>query len=205
MTRAVDPREALRPGDALLVVDVQNDFCPDGALAIAGGDEVVTPVNRWLAAAFEKGIGIYAARDWHPAGHISFRERGGPWPPHCVQDTPGAAFHPDLRLPRGTVLVCKGTRFDKDQYSAFDDTGLARRLGEDRIARLWIAGLALDYCVEATVLDARAAGLPVFVIEDATRPITAEGGRSARQRIIDAGGEFVTTAPADITVAEAQR
>ena len=188
-----NPTESLRRGDAFLIVDVQSDFCPGGALPVPDGDAVVAPLNRWLAAAADKGVPVYASRDWHPAGHPSFVERGGKWPPHCIQDTTGAAFHPALELPAGVVKIAKGVRFDKDQYSAFDDTGLAERLREDGVARLWIGGLAQDVCVEATVLEACDAGFEVHVIEDATKPITAEGGAAARQRMAEAGARFATT------------
>src|SRR5690348_4137732 len=108
-------RDALRPGDVLLLIDVQRDFCPGGALAIPDGDAVVPVLNRWIAAAMRRGIPIFATRDWHPRDHLSFRGRGGPWPAHCVQDTPGARFHPALQLPASVRIVSKGVRFDQDQ------------------------------------------------------------------------------------------
>jgi nicotinamidase/pyrazinamidase len=170
---------SFQPGDALIIVDVQPDFCPGGALPIAEGDAVVPVLNRAIDAARAADVPIFASRDWHPRGHLSFVERGGPWPPHCLQDTPGAAFHPDLRLPPDTRMVTKGTRFDKDQYSAFDETGLAVELRNERVTRVWIGGLAEDVCVKATALDARATGFEVHLIEDATRPVTAPGGAQA--------------------------
>ena len=188
-----NPKHALRDGDALLIVDVQNDFCPGGALAIAGGDGVVPVLNRWIEAALEAGIPIYASRDWHPAGHLSFVDEGGPWPPHCLQDTEGAAFHSGLMLPSDTIVVTKGARFDQDQYSAFDQTGLEARLGRDGVRRLWVGGLAEDVCVRATVLGALAHGFEVVVIEDATRPVTPEGGEEARREMAAAGAGFQTT------------
>lgn len=188
-----DPRTALANGDALLIVDVQIDFCPGGALPVPEGDTVVSVLNGWIAAAAEKGVPVYASRDWHPAGHPSFNERGGQWPPHCLQDTPGAAFHPDLRLPADAIKVSKGVRFDKDQYSAFDDTGLAARMRGDGVTRLWVGGLAQDVCVEATVLEARREGFEVHVIEDAMRAITPEGGDAAARRMREAGAVFVTS------------
>ncbi len=183
----IDPGDVLQPGDALLVVDVQNDFCPGGALPIERGDEVIPVLNTWLEAAEIAGIAIYASRDWHPSNHVSFREQGGPWPPHCVQDTEGAAFRPDLGLPARTVKVTKGTRFDHDQNSAFDETGLADQLTRDGIRRLWVGGLAQDVCVLASVLDARRAGLEVMLIKEATRPVTEEGGRDALAKMAAAG------------------
>ena len=109
--------ESLREGDALLVVDVQNDFCPGGALAVPDGDAVITVLNDWIQAAVAASVPIYASRDWHPEDHVSFAERGGPWPRHCVQDTDGAAFHADLDLPAGTVILTKADRPDQDAYS----------------------------------------------------------------------------------------
>lgn len=185
-----DPKEALQPGDGLLLVDVQNDFCPGGALPIAEGDRVVPVLNRWIEAAQEKGVPIYASRDWHPVRHLSFQEQGGKWPVHCLEESPGARFHPDLRLPAGAVKVTKGVRFDHDQNSAFDDTGLTDQLQRDGVRRLWIGGLALDVCVLASVLDARKAGLEVVLIEAGTRPVTVEGGRKALERMRVAGAEI---------------
>ena len=181
------PETALRRGDTLLLVDVQNDFCPGGALPVAEGDTVVPVLNRWLAAAVEVGVPVYASRDWHPPTHPSFAAEGGAWPPHCVADTEGAAFHPDLRLPAETIVVTKGTRFDKDQYSAFDDTGLAGELHKRAVHRVWIGGLALDVCVRATALDARAAGCKVHLIAAATRPVTPEGGADTLKALRIAG------------------
>ncbi len=181
------PMEALRAGDALLVVDVQNDFCPGGALPIEDGDAVVPILNQWMQAAREKGVPIYASRDWHPKGHISFADKGGPWPPHCIQDTHGAAFHPELRLPDEAVKVTKGTRFDQDQYSAFDQTGLAREMKRAGLERVWIGGLAQDVCVLASALDAAKAGFEVHLIRDATRPVSPEGGHDAIRQMRETG------------------
>jgi nicotinamidase/pyrazinamidase len=188
-----DPRHIVQPGDAVLVVDVQIDFCPGGALPIEDGDAVVPIVNRWIAAAVRGGTPIYASRDWHPRGHVSFVECGGPWPPHCLQDSSGARFHPDLELPAFAFIVTKGVRFDRDQYSAFDATGLATELRKRSIHRLWIGGLAQDVCVRATVLDARREGFDTTVIADATRPVTSEGGDEALDEMRRAGAHFTTT------------
>ena len=182
-----DPKDALQPGDALLVVDVQIDFCPGGNLPVAEGDQVVPVLNRWLAAAKEKGIPVYASRDWHPTGHMSFAARGGQWPDHCLQDSQGAAFHPELALPDDTVVISKGVRFDKDQYSAFDETGLAERLRQDGVSRVWVGGLALDVCVEATALGGREAGFDVRLIPEASKAITADGAARAITAMREAG------------------
>lgn len=190
---ATDPTQALAKGDALVVVDVQNDFCPGGSLPIEQGDLVVPVLNRWIVAATSAHIPVYATRDWHPLGHPSFRENGGPWPVHCLQDSEGARLRADLRLPRTAVMVTKGVRFDHDQNSAFDDTGLAWHLRRQGIGRLWIGGLAQDVCVLATVLDARAAGFDVTLIRDATRGVTAAGCTAADRRMHEAGAAFTTT------------
>ncbi len=180
----------LQTGDALIVVDVQNDFCPGGALPIQDGDAVVPVLNRWIATAVASGVPVYASRDWHPVGHISFSEHEGPWPPHCLQDSEGASFHPDLDFPDTAIKVTKGVRFDQDQNSAFDQTGLAVKLRQEGIKRLWIGGLAEDVCVLATALDARKEGFDVNLIHGATRPVTSEGGDNARREMRDAGVEI---------------
>jgi len=181
------PSQQLSEGDALLVVDVQRDFCPGGALAVPDGDAVVPVLNRWLRAARARGVPVYASRDWHPRRHPSFEPHGGPWPPHCLQDDPGAAFHPALELGEETHVVSKGTRFDRDQLSAFDETGLASELARSGIRRLWVGGLALDVCVLQSALDARQHGLHVHVLEEATRAIAADEGRRALHRMRTAG------------------
>lgn len=179
--------QSLASGDALLIVDMQNDFCPGGALPVEGGHDVVPVLNEWLAAAREAGVPVFASRDWHPVDHVSFKHRGGPWPVHCVQDTPGARFHPDLKLPDNAVLVSKGTRFDQDAYSAFENTGLGGYLKERGIRRLWVGGLAQDVCVLDTVLAARKEGFAVHVIPEATRPVDRAGGEEALRRMREAG------------------
>lgn len=191
-----DPTKALRPGDALIIVDVQIDFCPGGALPIDHGDAVVPVLNRWIAAAVDARVPIVASRDWHPRHHLSFVESGGEWPVHCVQDTPGARFHPELKLPESTVVVTKGVRFDRDQYSAFDETGLATELRKQDVKRLWVGGLAQDVCVRATVLDARREGFETIVIADATCPVTRAGGERANDDMRQAGVRFESTGDA---------
>jgi nicotinamidase/pyrazinamidase len=181
------PEELLDRADALLIVDVQNDFCPGGALPIAEGDAVVPVLNAWAAAAAARGVPIYASRDWHPSTHPSFAPQGGPWPVHCVQDTWGAAFHPRLDLTGAAIVVSKGTRFDKDQYSAFEDTGLAEEFRKRGIRRVWIGGLAEDVCVKATAVDAAKAGFDTRVIRAATRPVTAKGAEEAHREMQAAG------------------
>ena len=182
-----DPEKTFQDGDALLIVDVQNDFCPGGALAVPEGDGVVPVLNAWAQVAVKRNRPVYASRDWHPVGHVSFQDFGGPWPVHCLQDSPGARFHPRLELPTATVVVTKGVRFDQDQYSVFDQTGFSQRLERDGVRRLLVGGLAQDVCVRASVLDARQAGLEVVLIAAATRPVSAEDGAGALDEMSAAG------------------
>ena len=184
-------------GDVLIVVDVQNDFCPGGALAVPRGDEVVPIVNR-LAAKFRN---VVLTQDWHPRGHLSFASAHpgkkpfetiaapyGPqvlWPDHCVQGTSGAAFHEDLQIPHAGLVLRKGTDRAIDSYSAFYEndrktpTGLIGYLRERQWARVFIAGLALDFCVRYSAEDARAENFAVFVVEDACRGLDVEGSLAA--------------------------
>ena len=187
----IEKEKTLGQGDALLIVDVQKDFCPGGALPIKDGDQVVPILNHWIAKAVAQGVPIYASRDWHPVGHLSFQECGGLWPVHCIQDTDGASFHPDLQLPDSVIKVTKGTRFDRDQNSAFDETGLAEELRREGIKHLFIGGLAEDVCVFATVLDACREGFEVTLISDGTRPVNPENSQKARKIMHELGVQFV--------------
>jgi nicotinamidase/pyrazinamidase len=177
------------PSDALLLVDVQVDFCPGGSLPIPQGDTVVPVLNRWLEAAATTGIAVVASRDWHPPHHVSFEPQGGPWPVHCVQHTPGAAFHPDLALPNHTIVISKAETESQEAYSAFDGTGLAQRLRDAGIRRLWVGGLAEDVCVKATVLEALREGFEVRLIEGGMKPVTESGGQQARELMFQAGAQ----------------
>jgi nicotinamidase/pyrazinamidase len=173
------------PGSALLIVDVQNDFCSGGALAVPGGDRVVPVLNRYIQNALASGIPIYASRDWHPPNTNHFQAFGGEWPVHCVQQSPGARFHADLQLPPSTIVVTKGEEVDRPGYSAFDGrtpdgTPLSTDLSRKRVTHLLIGGLATDYCVKHSVLDARAAGLTVTVLEDAIAGVNLHAGDSER-------------------------
>ena len=188
--------QAPGPGDALLVVDVQNDFLPGGALGIRGGDAIVAPINRLLAAWRARGRPVFLSRDWHPEGHCSFAAQGGPWPVHCVAGTRGAEFAAALKTAPDDVVISKATRVEKDAYSALDGTPLAGALRARGVARLFIAGLATDYCVRATGRDARAAGLDVVVLTDAVCAVDVQPGDG--QRAVDElaaeGCELSTTA-----------
>src|SRR5450759_2178167 len=152
-----------RTGDALLIVDVQNDFLPGGSLAVPHGDEVVTVLNRYLKLFETRTLPVYATRDWHPAQHCSFRAQGGPWPPHCVAKTSGAAFAAALQLPPSAVIISKAATVEQDAYSGFQGTSLDQQLRADNIRRLFIGGLATDYCVLNTVRDALRLGYQVLV------------------------------------------
>ncbi|PZN06327.1 MAG: nicotinamidase [Bacillota bacterium] len=187
----VDPDVAARdPEGALVVVDVQNDFCPGGALAVPQGDRVVPVLNRWIDAFRRAGRVVVYTQDWHPQDHVSFRQRGGPWPPHCIQGTRGAAFHPDL-LVQGTVFR-KGFDADREAYSGFDgalargETGvepevdLAGWLRQQGVRRLYVGGLATDYCVRATVLDGLREGFQVTVLVPAVRAVDVSPGDGRR-------------------------
>ena len=179
--------QVLQQGDALLIVDVQNDFCPGGSLAVPNGDDIIPLLNDWIGLALKADVPIFASRDWHPPHDPSFKEEGGEWPPHCVQDTRGAEFHKSLRLPNNTILISKGTRFDKDQYSVFDEMGLDVFLEKKGIKRLFVGGLAQDVCVKASVIDGCKAGFDVHLLEKCTRPIDEESGKKAIKEMKDAG------------------
>lgn len=185
------PGELFRKGDCLLIIDVQKDFCPGGKLAIDEGDEVVPVVNRYMEAAAEKSVPVLLSRDWHPREHVSFSESGGQWPVHCLQDTDGARFHPDLKVPENAVIVTKGVRFDMDQNSAFDETGLAWKLRNDGIERLVVGGLALDVCVLATVIEGLREGFGIIVFLSGTRPVTPAGGGNAIEQMKEKGAEII--------------
>lgn len=179
--------ETLCAQDAVIAVDVQNDFCPGGALGIEGGDAVVPVLSDWLDKADQQGALSVVTRDWHPVSHCSFKAQGGPWPEHCLQDTEGAAFHPGLRLPPDTVRVSKGAAFDRDAYSAFDGTGLEGFLKSRGIKRVWIGGLACDVCVRATVLDACRLGFETHLIIDATRAVDPDKAGAVIEEMREAG------------------
>ncbi len=160
----------LKPGDALIVVDVQKDYCPGGTLPVKDAEAIISVINGWIAEAIARKVPVYASRDWHPRGHISFLERGGPWPPHCLQGSDGARFHPELLLFQWVNIVTKGMHPHREQNSVFDGTALAAQLRRKGIERLWIGGLSKGLCVCATALDACREGFEVILIADATRP-----------------------------------
>ena len=166
----------IEPADALVVVDPQNDFLPGGSLAVPGGNRIFDPINR-LMPLFPY---VLASRDWHPRNHKYFQAYGGPWPFHCIAGTPGAQFSPLLHLEDVDEVVSKGTDRETDGYSAFAGTALAERLHAHGVRRIFIAGIATDYCVKNTTLDARDAGFDAVVVTDAVAAINVEPGDEER-------------------------
>jgi nicotinamidase/pyrazinamidase len=172
-------------GDALLIVDPQNDFFSGGALAVPEGDQIIPVLNDLIQTAVNEHVLILISRDWHPANHCSFKKYGGTWPLHCIQNTFGAKFHSGLTFPDNAVIINKAFTADFDAYSAFQKGQLTSGelfetfLEEKKIKRLWIGGLALDYCVKATALDAKKRGYAVEIILPATKAIALETGEQA--------------------------
>ena len=177
---------------ALVVVDVQNDFCSGGTLAVPHGDEVVPPLNKLIDEFLQRGDPVYMSRDWHPPVTKHFSAYGGTWPVHCVQNTTGAEFHPALRTDPRITVISKGLG-DKDGYSAFDGTDLAEQLERQHVEEVVVGGLATDYCVKNTVLDAIKNGFHVKAVEGAMRPVELQPG-DGEQAILEmraAGAEIV--------------
>lgn len=168
------------PGDALVLVDVQNDFLPGGSLAVPDGDAVIPVLNRWIRRFLDAGLPIFATRDWHPANHCSFLDQGGPWPPHCVMGTPGAEFSRELDLPPDVPVISKAMRPDKEAYSDFEDTDFAVQLRGLGVKRLFVGGIATDYCVRATVLGALEQGFEAVLLVDGVRPVDVAPGDGER-------------------------
>ncbi|MFQ5441831.1 MAG: nicotinamidase, partial [Thermodesulfobacteriota bacterium] len=170
---------------ALVIVDVQNDFCPGGALAVPYGDSIVPIVNLYIDIFKEEDMPIYATRDYHPEKTVHFKEYGGIWPPHCIRETAGARLHPDLKLPQDAVIITKGTDPDEDSYSAFQGRDRQGRpfkevLTAAGVKNLYVGGLATDYCVKATVLDGLREGFNAFLLVDAIKGVDLNEGDSER-------------------------
>jgi len=173
------------PEEALIVVDMQRDFMPGGALPVPEGDKIIPKVNEYIRKFREKGALIVATRDWHPENHISFKERGGPWPRHCVQNTPGAEFV--VELPEDAVIISKATEPDREAYSGFEGTNLAEILRGKGVKRVYICGVATEYCVKATALDALKHGFEVYLLSDAVKGISPDGEKRALEEMKRAG------------------
>jgi len=182
---------AIGKHDALIVVDVQNDFLPGGTLAVIDGDAVIPVINECMRLSTAKRLPIYATRDWHPAGHCSFVENGGTWPKHCVADSPGAQFAEDLAFPDDVTIVNKGTDSDKEAYSGFQGTDLSDQLHAKGVKRVIIGGLATDYCVLNTVNDALANGFDVVLLTHAIRAVDLNSGDGDRaiESMLERGAE----------------
>ncbi len=170
----------LRDGDALIVVDVQGDFLPGGALGVPGGDEVVAVLNRYIGLFARRELPLVFTRDWHPANHCSFQPQGGPWPPHCIANNDGAGFAAGLEVPAEAKLVSKATDPQADAYSGFQGTDLAAWLRDRACRRLFVGGLATDYCVLETVRDALGEGFEVLVLGDAIRAVNVQADDGSR-------------------------
>lgn len=182
------------PKQALIVVDVQNDFCPGGTLAVPHGDEVVEPLNKKIDEFLERGAPVFKSRDWHPATTKHFAAYGGVWPAHCVQNTKGAEFYPALRDDPRIKVISKGLG-DTDCYSAFDETDLDSQLRQQNVEEVIVGGLATDYCVKNTALDALNRGFKVKVLKDAIRAVDLQRGDGERaiEEMRAAGAEIVST------------
>lgn len=195
----------MKKNEALLIVDMQNDFCPGGALQVRDGDRIVGPVNRAAELFASAGLPILASRDWHPPGSSHFKNHGGLWPVHCVQGTWGSAFHPDLRLPAGTIILSKGTDPGLDGYSAFegvssDGAGLDDLLQAMGVKKLYICGLATDYCVFRTAMAAIGSRFEVMLLTDAVAGVDLTPGDSA-----SAIEEMLANGVQAVTVEELER
>jgi nicotinamidase/pyrazinamidase len=193
------------PKRALIVVDVQNDFCPGGTLAVPHGDEVVEPLNQVIGEFLERGEPVYKSRDWHPPTTKHFADFGGVWPVHCVQNTKGAEFHRALRDDPRITVISKGLG-DTDCYSAFDETDLLDQLHQQNVEEVVVGGLATDYCVKSTVLDALKHGFKVKALKNAMRAVDVQPGDGERaiEEMRDAGAEILSTDYTDKFVKSAQ-
>jgi nicotinamidase/pyrazinamidase len=180
--------------DALLVVDMQNDFLPGGSLAVSGSDAIISIVNSYIQDFITAGLPVFASRDFHPVDHISFQHSGGTWPLHCVANSKGAEFHPDLQLPEKAIIISKGTNKDAEAYSALDATRLNHHLQKDGIKRVFVCGLATDYCVYASALDLLKADFTVFVLRDAVKAVDVQPGDGDRalKELTDRGAIAIT-------------
>jgi len=181
-------------GDALIVIDIQNDFLPGGSLAVKGGNEVVSVFNKYIDRFRKASLPVFASRDWHPPDHCSFNEYGGTWPPHCVAGKPGADFSKDLLLPEDTIIISKATTSEKEAYSNLDGTDMNALLKGMSVKRLFVGGLATDYCVLLSVKDFLAAGYRVLLLIDAISAVNVnpDDGNNSIKEMVDLGAIPVT-------------
>ncbi len=189
----------MKDNSALIIVDVQNDFCPGGALPVKDGDRVVPVLNRYIELFKATGQPVYATRDWHPKKTKHFKEFGGKWPAHCVQGTKGALFHSDLKLPNDAIIIIKGDRPDEEGYSGFQGRdsggkGFSQALKESEVVNIYIGGLATDYCVKETALDGIRLGFKVTVLTDAVKGVDVKEGDSKRalEEMVNKGAQVIT-------------
>ncbi len=182
-----DLRVGVTRNSALVVVDMQEDFCEGGSLPVAGCRKIVSKINKYVEYFRGAGLTIVATRDWHPPNHVSFRERGGPWPPHCVAGSEGARFVKELKLPEDTVVVSKATEPDTEAYSAFTLTPLHYILSMRGVRRLFVVGVATDYCVKETAMEALKLGYEVVVLTDAIAGVSEETSREALNELVSKG------------------
>ncbi|AHF81023.1 nicotinamidase [Thermococcus paralvinellae] len=176
--------------EALIIVDMQKDFMPGGALPVPDGDKIIPKVEEYIKKFKEKGALIVATRDWHPPNHISFKEQGGPWPRHCVQNTEGAKFV--VKLPEDAIIISKADKPDKEAYSGFEGTNLAEMLKENGIRKVYICGVATEYCVRATALDALRYGFEVYILKDAIKGINPEDEEKVLKELEKKGAKIIT-------------
>jgi len=187
--------EAIETRDALLIIDIQNDFLPGGSLAVSGSEQIIPAINRCIEKFNTLGHPIFLTRDWHPVDHWSFAGQGGPWPPHCVAGTVGAEFSTSLLQPKTVQVISKGVRRDSEGYSDFEAPDLPAKLERAGIRRLFVAGLATDYCVLRTVLDALKLGYQVFLLQDAVRAVNVkpDDGDRALQAMRQNGAQLISS------------
>jgi nicotinamidase/pyrazinamidase len=192
MTMPTLPR--FQNGDALLLVDPQNDFCPGGSLPVTDGDAVMPVLSSWADAAAQAGVPVFVSRDWHPSKTTHFKEFGGVWPSHCVIGTHGAEFHPGLLLPAGAIVVSKGMGETEDAYSAFQardesDTPFETLLHQRGVRTLYVMGLATDYCVKHSVLDGLSHGFGISVVPEGIRAVNLQpnDGQQALAQMRESG------------------
>ncbi|USS39838.1 nicotinamidase [Thermococcus aggregans] len=178
--------------EALIIVDMQRDFMPGGALPVPDGDKIIPTIEELIEKFKKKGALIVATRDWHPPNHISFKEQGGPWPKHCVQNTEGAEIV--VKLPQNAIIISKADKPDKEAYSGFEGTNLAGILKEKDVKKVYICGVATEYCVKATALDALKHGFDVYIIRDAVKGIKPEDEEKALKELEENGAKIISSA-----------
>lgn len=184
----------LTKSDALIIVDMQLDFCPGGALPVPEGDKIIPNLNRYIELFEAKNLPIILTRDWHPKDHVSFKEQGGLWAKHCIKNTEGAKFHPDLKLPPKVVVISKATKKNQEAYSGFKNTSLKKILKKRKIKRLFIGGLATEYCVKETILDALKYDFTTFLLEDASKGVNLKESdvEKAKEEMLRQGAVTIT-------------